>query len=65
MLTDYSCRRLISLRVRDGLSYRDIAARLGRTEQGVRAKMYKCLKQARALLETEGRTVHAGEGSGE
>jgi RNA polymerase sigma factor (sigma-70 family) len=50
MLLGDSCRRLIRLRVRDGLSYRDIARRLERSEGGLRNQMYKCVERARAIL---------------
>jgi len=46
-----SCRRLIHLRVGDGLPYRVIARRLGRSEGAVRNHMYKCLRKARGLME--------------
>jgi len=51
----FSCRQLIRLRVREGLTYKEIAARLSRTEQGVRVQMYKCLKRAKELLDTSDR----------
>jgi RNA polymerase sigma factor (sigma-70 family) len=47
----FSCLRLIRLRVKEGLSYREIAERLDRTELGVRVQMYKCLKRAKTMLE--------------
>ena len=54
-----SCVRLIRLRAYHGLPYREIAERLGQTEDGVRARMYKCLKRAKALLRRE---VHPDDG---
>lgn len=45
------CRRLIHLRVGEGLPYRAIARRLGRSEGAVRNQMYKCLRKARRLME--------------
>jgi RNA polymerase sigma-70 factor (ECF subfamily) len=48
-----SCLRLIRLRVRDRLSHREIAERLGRTEGGVRNQLYKCLERARAIAGSE------------
>lgn len=57
-----SCLELIRLRVRDGLSYREMAARLARTEGGIRSQMYKCLKRARLLLEQAGGTAPQGAG---
>jgi RNA polymerase sigma factor (sigma-70 family) len=48
-----SCLRLIRLRVRDRLSHREIAERLGRTEGGVRNQFYKCLERARAIAGSE------------
>jgi RNA polymerase sigma factor (sigma-70 family) len=56
----YSCRSLIRLRVKDGLSYAEIARRLGRSEVGVRSQMYKCLKRAREWLNGVGSAVRSG-----
>ena len=49
-----SCLEVIRLRSIDELSYRQIAERQGRSEGAVRNQMYKCLKQARRILEELG-----------
>ena len=52
-----ACLRVIRLRIRDRLSHREIAERLGRTEGGVRTQLYKCLERARRIarrLESDG-----------
>ena len=45
------CRDLIRLRVVRGQSYRQIAGQLGRSEEALRAQMYRCVRQAREALE--------------
>lgn len=49
-----SCLEVLRLRLSQGLSYRDIAERLGRTEGGVRSQMYKCLRRASEIYRAEG-----------
>jgi RNA polymerase sigma factor (sigma-70 family) len=44
------CRDLIHLRIKEGLSYQDIAGRLSSSEGAVRNRMYKCLQHARQVL---------------
>lgn len=44
------CRQILHFRVLEDLPHRQIAARLGRSEGGVRNLLSKCLQQARALL---------------
>jgi RNA polymerase sigma factor (sigma-70 family) len=46
-----SCRELIRMRGREGLSYRQIAQRQERTEGSVRNQMSRCLARARQVLE--------------
>lgn len=55
-----SCRQVIRLRVRDRLSHREIAERLGRSERGVRSQLYKCLERARRFR----RRLEGGVGDG-
>ncbi len=45
------CRDLIDLRIVQDKSYRDIARQLGRSEQALRAQMYRCVRKARELVE--------------
>lgn len=45
------CRQVLHLRMDEGLSYREIAERQGRSEGAVRNQMYKCLKRARWIHE--------------
>lgn len=44
------CRDLIRLRIKEGLSYHDIAERTDSSEGAVRNRMYKCLQRARQVL---------------
>jgi RNA polymerase sigma factor (sigma-70 family) len=44
------CRELIRLRIKEGLSYQEIAGRLNSSEGAVRNRMYKCLQRAREVL---------------
>jgi RNA polymerase sigma factor (sigma-70 family) len=46
-----SCRELMRLRMVENLSYRCIAESQGRNEGAVRNQMYKCLKQARRIMD--------------
>lgn len=46
-----SCREIIRLRTAEALSYREVADRLGRSEGAARNMMYRCLQEARAILE--------------
>lgn len=47
----YSCRRIIGLRVGEGLSYKDVASRMGSTEASIRVRMHRCLKRLRTLVD--------------
>ena len=49
------CRELIQLHAVWGLTYRQIAKLLGRSEGALRVQMCTCLKEARRLLEREQR----------
>lgn len=48
---DSPCRELLELRFRDDLSYREIARRTGKTEGALRVQLYRCVQQARSLVE--------------
>lgn len=50
---DPSCRELISLRVGEGLSYRELATRLGKSEGALRVQMFRCVQRSRELLGAE------------
>ena len=45
------CRQVIRMRAFEGLSYREVAARLGKSEGAARNIMYRCLQKAREILE--------------
>ncbi len=45
------CRDVIRLHFIEGLSYREMAPRLDRSEPTLRVEMFRCMKQLRALLE--------------
>jgi RNA polymerase sigma factor (sigma-70 family) len=44
------CRELIRLRATEGKSYTEIAGLLDRSEQALRAQMYRCIGKARAMM---------------
>jgi len=46
------CRALISLRLEEGLSYRELSRRLGKSEGALRVQMYRCVQRAGALLQS-------------
>ena len=50
-----ACRRLITLRMSEGLSYREIARALGKTEGALRVQLYRCIERARRVSEGIGR----------
>lgn len=52
------CRELIEYRVSEGRSYAEIADLTGRSEQALRAQMYRCIKSARSFVEAPGRLSH-------
>lgn len=61
MSLEPQCRELITLRLRDDLSYREIAKILGKSEGTLRVQVYRCVQHARKTLQRliEGST--AGE----
>ncbi len=44
------CRELIGMRLNKGMSYKDIAQILGKSEGGLRVQMYRCIRVARDIL---------------
>lgn len=46
-----TCREIIRMRAVEALSYREVAERLGKSEGAARNLMYRCLQEARAILE--------------
>lgn len=46
-----SCRQLIRMHVREQLSYSEISARVGKSDGALRFQMYRCIQQAREILE--------------
>jgi RNA polymerase sigma factor (sigma-70 family) len=59
---DAPCRELIALRIGEGLSFRELATRLGKSEEALRVQMYRCVRSARALWERRGPAPTAAEG---
>lgn len=45
-----ACRQVIDLRVAGDKSYSEIAEITGRSEQALRAQMYRCIKKARQII---------------
>jgi len=54
---DDSCRELITLRLRNDLSYREIANLTGKSEAALRVQLHRCLRRARKLLDSIGPPV--------
>lgn len=48
---DPTCRRLITMRLREGLSYREVAKTLGKSEGAVRVQMHRCIRSAQQIVE--------------
>ena len=48
------CHEIIRMRAIDGMSYRQVAERLGRSEGAARNIMYRCLQEARRILDAAG-----------
>lgn len=60
---DPPCRELITLRLRDDLSYAEIARATGKTEGALRIQLYRCIRRAREVLQRfgdEGRSERRG-----
>jgi RNA polymerase sigma-70 factor (ECF subfamily) len=45
------CRELLSLRMRESLSYGEIAQIVGKPEGALRVQVYRCVRRARKILE--------------
>jgi RNA polymerase sigma factor (sigma-70 family) len=45
-----NCQEIINLRMRDRLSYREIARKLGKNEGALRVQFYRCVKNAQQIL---------------
>lgn len=57
-----ACHRLITLRISEGLSYREIARLLGKTEGALRVQLYRCIEHARRISDDIERRDEAGTG---
>ena len=44
------CRRLIAMRLREGISYKEIAQILDRSEGALRVQFYRCIRSARDIV---------------
>lgn len=62
---DSRCRELIGLRLRDELSYAEIARALGESEGTLRVQLYRCVGRARQLVKRidRARATDRGEAS--
>lgn len=47
---DPTCQRLITLRLKEQMSYREIAREVGKSEGALRVQMYRCVRQVSATL---------------
>jgi len=56
-----SCRKLIRMHVGEKRTYREISGLVGRSEEALRFQMFRCIKEARAILD---RIVAAGGAGG-
>jgi RNA polymerase sigma-70 factor (ECF subfamily) len=59
-----NCREVIRMRAIEGLSYRRVAERLGKSEGAARNIMYRCLQEARAILEALESRIRRGRQEG-
>jgi RNA polymerase sigma factor (sigma-70 family) len=65
---DPECRKVVTMRLHEGMSYRSIAEVLGKSEGAVRVQMYRCVRHAQRLMgqigPTQRRSVEPGETDG-
>lgn len=61
---DPGCRKIINMRLKEGISYREIAQILGRSEGALRVQMHRCIQNARHIVETINPTLRRGVGEG-
>lgn len=61
---DPGCRKIITMRLREGISYREMERILGRSEGALRVQMYRCIQNARHIVETINPTLGRGVGEG-
>lgn len=47
---DPDCSEIVGMRFREGLQYKEIARRIGKTEGAVRVQFHRCIRRARELL---------------
>lgn len=52
------CRDLIRMRVLEHMAYSEISVQLGRSEQALRAQMYRCVTKAKRILATSEEENH-------
>ena len=61
---DPACRKIITMRLKEGISYRDMAQILGRSEGALRVQMHRCIQNARNIVETVSPTLGREVGEG-
>lgn len=59
---DAPCRELITLRLRDGLSYAEVARASERSEGALRVQLYRCIRAARTILTSATHATEPGDG---
>lgn len=59
---DARCRELVTLRLRDDLSYAEIARALGGSEGALRVQLHRCVGRARQLVKRIGRARASDRG---
>jgi RNA polymerase sigma-70 factor (ECF subfamily) len=61
---DPACREIVIMRLHEGLSYGEMARKLGRSEGALRVQMYRCIQRAQHIVDevagASGRDVEKG-----
>jgi RNA polymerase sigma-70 factor (ECF subfamily) len=61
---DPECRKIVVMRMREGMSYRSIAETLGKSEGAVRVQMYRCIRRAQRIVGHVDPSLRKGPGRG-
>jgi RNA polymerase sigma factor (sigma-70 family) len=61
---DPQCRKIVSMRLHEGMPYRQIARSLRKSEGAVRVQMYRCIRAARDILNRIDPEACLGSGEG-
>ena len=61
---DQECRTLVTMRLHEGMPYRNIARALGKSEGALRVQMHRCIRNAQRLLREKEAVPRRGFGEG-